>query len=375
MGAAENYVSKERFAQKAITRGLEQASNTEKLYNLYERYCATGSAEYLNDIILVAERLGMNIAFARLAEIPHFSKSDFEDCLQELSAILFRVLEKDYKEGTRQRDIVWTIRSIYRKKTISIIRKFWRSNPTIVSYSIDEMNETEDGKTVEVIGGADDTPWYDPEDLFIRTDLHMILYRMYLNTMLRYNGEPQKVLSMCYARVLYHLELRYDPYEIEYLAAAKYANDDRTTISDQEKWIEAIQETQNETKATSVKWARKKMEGKTIQTLLDESEYMLQKSYDPDLIWGPEVCSYLNIPSRFCGGLLWGAIRYTELFSESDTTAWAQSIHNSVADSVCKQICENPELEKLVMQYNSPIRRRLIRKTGEGRENNAPYER
>lgn len=375
MRGVRTSISKERFAQEAITRGLEQASNEDALHRLYDQYCNTGDVKYLNDIILYAERLGMNIACGRLAGTPSYKFNDFEDCLQELSTVLFKLLQEDYRTGKRQQDIVYTIRSIYRKRTIDIVRALCRNKSDSPYVSIDQMNETEDGKTLEVVGAEDDTPWYDPEDLYVRTDLYKKLYHMYLSAMLQYNGEPQKALSLCYARVLFHLELRYDPYEIEYTAAKKFAKDTRSSLSAQEKWISAIQETQKETKASSVKWAREKMNGKTIRALIDESQCLLQKNYDPNLVWGEKVRMFLSKPSPYCGGNLWGTLKYTDEFTESETTDWVQSIHNSVADAVCKQIGENPELEQLVMQYNSPIRQRMILKELRRRKNHASDER
>ena len=362
-------LTKERFAQEAITRGLEQVKNGDALQRFYDQYCATGDSKYLNGVLYYAERIGMGIAFCRLSGFTDYRNSSFEDCLQELSIKLLSQLQTQYNNGKREENIVHTVQCHYRTKAIDVARMLKRQKVNHPSVSLDEMNETDDGKAFDVFGKEDLTPWDDPDD-FIRKDLYRTLYRMYLNTMLQYSGEPQKVLSLCYARVLFHLQIRYDPYDIE-RAAEKLAKHTLT----QEKWIAAIQKAQTETKASSVKWARAKMSGKTIHALIDESECLLQRNYDPSLVWGNKIRSLLNVPSPYRSGALWGTIYYTDTFSEKDTTDWVQSIHNSIADSVCRQICDDPELDKLVMQYDSPLKRRMIKKMEKRRKNNAPDER
>ena len=366
MGRLEE-LTKERFAHDAITRGLEQAKNKEALQRAYDQYCATGESKYLNDVLYYAERIGMRIAFNRLSGFPEYQNNSFEDCLQNITIGLFEQLRSLYDEGKTADNILVVVYCHYRTKAIDEVRKQIRRRSKIPSVSFDEMNETNEGKPLDVFGGEDLTPWDDPDDFYIRKELYKTLYHMYLDSMLQYNGEPQKVLSLCYARVLFHLQIRYDPYDIEYAAAKKISKN-----AGQGKWIDSIQEVQKATKASSVKWARAKMNGKTIHTLIDESQCLLQKNYDPTLVWGEKIRLYLSTPSPYCNGVLWGAICYTDTFSEADTTDWAQSIHNSIADSVCKQICDDPALDKLVMQYDSPIKRRIIKKAEKRRKNNAP---
>ena len=79
MSRNKNTELQERFAQEAITRGLEQRTNEEALIHLYARYCVTGEKDCLSDILLYAERLCWRIAWNKLANNTFFRPSDFED--------------------------------------------------------------------------------------------------------------------------------------------------------------------------------------------------------------------------------------------------------------------------------------------------------
>lgn len=356
MSRNKNTELQERFAQEAITRGLEQRTNEEALIHLYARYCVTGEKDCLSDILLYAERLCWRIAWNKLANNTFFRPSDFEDVLQDLGAELCEKLQEDLEQCIMQENIVGRIRSFYANRSIDTFRKLCKTLPTSDARSFDELNEDEEGNPKDTIGGEDPTPFVDPDDSIAQGDLSQSLYRMYLSIMLNYSGEPQKVLSLCYARVLYHLQAQLDPDEIERLAEKYYLKDARTQTEDEVKRIEAIQKAQERKTATSVKWARSRMAQKAIIALTDESESVIKANYFEELQWGDKMRSTLNNRSPFCNGSIWGDLVYTEVFSEEDTTAWAQSIHTSVTETLCRQIIDDPQLKELVLQYDTPIK-------------------
>lgn len=365
--------SKERFAQAAITRGLEQQTNEQALLALYEKYCREGDEKYLSDIILYAERIGRWIAFNRLADNTHFCADDFEDYLQELSTVLTLQLRRERAKGRRQRNIVWTVRSLYGKRSVDFFRKLKRRNeaPTIVS--LDAINETQDGKTREIVGGEGGMPWYDPEDIQERADLLNTLYRLYLCNMLNYDGAPQKALSLCYARVLYHLELRYDPEQMEEAVTIRSQRNKNVTLDDPEKQIAAIQAAQNPATATSAKWAIRRMEGKTIRDLAVEAQASIQNCFDPTLAWGNAFCSKLCKPSDYTNKTPWGSLVFTSVFSEKKLSSWDEAMHHFLTNAVCSQISDDPYLREAIRRYGSPIAAWNV--SQQGRNNHAPDER
>lgn len=360
----------ERFTQEAITRGLEQRTNEEKIKHLYARYCVTGEKECLSDILFYAEKLCWRIAWSRLSNNTFFRKSDFEDCLQELAFQLLKQLTEDFNHGIKRENIVGRIRSHYCYRSISIFRGLCESEPTENAFSLEELNTDENGnpKDTGIIFEPPITYWNVPNE---QQELSRSLFQLYLGNMLNYVGEPQKVLSLCYARVLYHLQLQLDPAEIERLAKKYYTSD----TENEAKRIEAIQKAQERKTATSVKWARERMADKTIRLLTDESESILKKHYDARLRWGAEMRAKLDVCSPFYDGSIWGSLIYTEVFSEKETTAWAQSIHASVTHSVCKEINDNPELRELVLQYGTPLKSFFQKEWQKGGEKNAPNQR
>ena len=158
MSRNKNTALQERFAQEAITRGLEQRTNEEALMHLYARYCVTGEKECLSDIILYAEKLCWRIAWSRLSNNTFFRKDDFEDVLQHLATELTKLLQEDLKQCIMRENIIGTIRSLYSNRSIDIFRKLCKTLPTSDARSFDELNEDEEGNPVEAPEGADTTP-------------------------------------------------------------------------------------------------------------------------------------------------------------------------------------------------------------------------
>lgn len=365
---SEQLISKERFAQTAVTRGLEQASNTEALKLLYDKYCRTGAPQYLSDILLYAERLCMKKAFERLSGISCFKRQDFEDYLQEMGCAVSRRLTEDYESGRCHPNVVALISDIYKNTTIDIVRHLISAKPGEREESLEQRNETEDGKPKEVVGEEDLQLGNDPEDAREQEALNRQLFRMYLDQMLAYSDEPQKVLGCCYARVLYQVERLFDPEEIEDAAAVKIAKDRKGGAADGKSWIAAIRAVQESHTATSVKWALGKMGARPILTLTDESELLLRRNYDPSLRWGAEMRGKMDKSCPYGEHQVWGSLIYTKVFTEKELSRWALSIHNSITDAVCRRIRETPALEELVMRRSSPFEKLLREKKGKGKE-------
>lgn len=365
--------SKERFAQAAITRGLEQQTNEQALLTLYEKYCQEGDEKYLSDILLYAERIGRWIALGHLTNNTHFCSEDFQDHLQELSSVLMSQLREERANGERQKNIVWTVRSLYSKRSIDAFNKLKKCNEKPRIVSLNTMNETQDGKAREMIGGEDGMPWYDPEDLRERTDLFKTLYRMYLCNMLNYDGAPQKALSLCYARVLYHLELRYDPERMEEAVTIRSHRNKKVKLDTPEQQIAAIHQAQDPATAASAKWAIRRMEGKTIRELALEAQTSIQNCFDPTLAWGTAFCSKLRKPSDYGKKTPWGRLVFTDVFSEKKLSSWDDTMHHFLVDAVCSQISDDPDLREAIWRYGSPIAAWNI--SQQGRNHHASDER
>ena len=100
----------------------------------------------------------------------------------------------------------------------------------------------------------------------------------------------------------------------------------------------------------------------------------MQTHCNPTLAWGQCIINKLPKISPYCGGIPWRDIVYTDVFTERQTSHWAESIHESVAIASVHQIEQDEELKAEVIQNNTPFKKVIIDMAYRGRKN-APPER
>lgn len=351
-------ISKEQFAQAAIRRGREQASDEQTLMELYERYLQTGDTKSLNSLIQCAERLGHGIAYHVLQMSSHFKTADFEDYLQEISLRLYQKLERERASGAQQDNILYTVRRFYRLRAWDIIN--WlatRQKRNGESVSLDTaLQETDDSRQTDRVSLSVELQQEDPALVSERTALCGRLIHLYLEDMLAYEREPQKVLAVCFARVLYQIESLYDPDEIVRASEERVKKDTRKRVDETTKRLEATRAAQTPATATSVGWAMRRMWGQNLASLTSEAQRSLQKNYDPTLVWGHKMVEQLSEPSTWDETWSWGEIVYTEAFTTKQTSQWSDTVHRALVHQLCAQIQTDPELRELVKTIDTPVK-------------------
>lgn len=350
----------ERFAQLAIARGQQQASTEEELRRLYEEYHTTGNLDCLNDLILDAELLGKGIAYRTLNQNGQGSMTTFQDCLQEISIDFFELLQEDLRTGHRQEDIVRTIRHLYRVRAIDFCRSKFSETKKGVPLSLENINETDEGKKREVVGEEDDGLRVDFQFEQEKVELFHVINSLYLRNILSAAGEPQRPIALCYARFLYQLEMRNSPEEMEKAAQKKLAKDDRKTVSFHRKWTEAMEDIQVPATTMSAKWAMDRMAGKNLRELSRDSQESIQKYFDETLHWSQDFLASLLQMCPYRDGTLWQDIVYTDEFTSKKTSYWADTLHAGVVSKLMGQIQADAALEEWVMEIDSPVKTLLV---------------
>lgn len=349
------YISRERFAQLEISRGLEQTSTEEKIRKLYDDYFSTGSEESLNDLILNTEKLTANIVYKALSKSAYFT-GEVEDALQELDVQLIELLDEDRKKGNKREDIIRTIRAMYKNRAVSIVRTQYIQNARFTTVSMDKMNTDAEGKVRERFGSNDIITDEEQQMTAGRGSLSRQLLEIYLRTMLDYQYDPQKPLGLCFGRILYQLERLFDPEEIEAAGTKQLLRDTRKKTDNYTKALEAFWDVQNPATTTSIAWATRRMAGKNLGVLTVESQRSLQKCFEPTLRWSDHYLQKLQTPSPYKGGTPWKYVVYSEEFTSKQTSDWTESIHKSVFLTSMDIIESDPILTEELLSSGLPFR-------------------
>lgn len=362
----DTFLSRERFAQEEITRGLERAGLEDKLLRLYDSYWETGNSDVLQDLILNAERLMANSVSSKLSG-SNCIYADAEDALQEISLQFSDLLVQDRKNGIRRENIVHTIRALYCNRALDILGKLQRSAHGIFPDSLERINTDPDGKTRERVGRGDEITDEEHRMAVEKGSLSARLLRIYLSVMMDYRREPQKPVGLCYARILYQLERLFSPQEIQRAGELLALRDKRKKTSSFEKMVDAYADVQKPATATSLAWAKERMGKKKLVQLVFEAQDSIQTHFDETLCWSSAYLARLREPSTCPGGILWRDVVYTEEYTSAQTSNWAESIHKSIFHTSLDIIQADPELMDEVMRLDLPFKARMLQ-AGKGKK-------
>lgn len=151
----------------------------------------------------------------------------------------------------------------------------------------------------------------------------------YVKAMLEYGDQPEKVLGLCYGRVLYQMTGRFDP---EFGRPGKDKLDENGNYKQPKS-------------KTSPVWAMKQMRGKTLDTLREESAAELSLLFGFPMSWGQQFCLALQT-SRTVDGTSrrLADIPYDALCTLEQVRGWCDSIHKTLLPRACKLILQDDEL-------------------------------
>lgn len=345
-------ISKERFSQPEQTRGLENLSLEDKLHRLYDLYCATGGEQYLGDLIYNAERLAFGIAFNRLRGNSHFRWGDFMDYLQEISILLMNKLRREYLQNKRQENIVHTIRSFYylRGKDIGIALAKKYNGLDIRSF--EALNEDADGNPRETLGEEDEQFNEELELAREKAELSRTLIKMFVENMMGSSQTPPRLMALCYCRILYQLEMRYDRAQMEAAAEKIIRRDTRTTVSDYRKMMDAYEAVQNPRKKSSPSWALERMGSRNFRELKQDSERAIQDILEPGLRWQKPFLQNMQKKSGCDRRVPWMDIVYTEHYGAKQTSALANDAYEKLVVELMDRIEADEELDREVQRLD-----------------------
>lgn len=358
----------ERILQIDKIVGLEGIKMEEKLERLYNLYWDSGDEVYLGYFLVIAEGTCFGIAYCRLASRCSNAGMEFDDCMQLLSENLLKTMRRYYSKGERIENILRAVRHFYKVRSVDLFRKMNRSTDDQAQASLEEMNLSAEGKYMEKVGKEDERA---DEELLLAKEkaaLSQTLVKLYLQDLMASKDDPSHIMALCYARILYQMESRYDRNQIEANAAKIMAKDMRKKYTNFEKMILAIEAAQEVGKTASPGWALERMGRQNFGELKNDSQRVLQSLFDSSLSWQQPYLEKLLQP--LCEDVLWKDAVYAEYFDEKQTSAWNKSLHKKIYGQMMQQIAADAELDREVMRLDNPMKT-LIKEAGRGRNYDA----
>ena len=148
--------------------------------------------------------------------------------------------------------------------------------------------------------------WVDHEKL---ERVYEKLFKIYCYTLVNESVYPPKLLALCYARILSHID-----FDVHY------------------------------TKRTSPKWAMDRMGGDSIFLLTEKSQGELQQKVDDEIAWCGEYLEWINkkeiIKDR---EEVLGCFIYTEVFTKDEVENWSRTMNEKVVKDMKRIGFKNDE--------------------------------
>lgn len=182
--------------------------------------------------------------------------------------------------------------------------------------------------------------------------MEKILY-CYVREMLDYDDNPEKVLGLCYGRVLYQMVGRFDP-EFGLPEEQRWNPADPAHRSGQQIPPLSRRDEQYKQPASSAsaRWAMQQMTDRTFEHLRDESEREVSRHFGFPLRWGETFRDALRQPRVVKGNLRTLAeICYDELCTLEQVRAWCSVIHNTLLPRVYERIMADENLVQCCVEH------------------------
>lgn len=254
---------------------------------------------------------------------------EIEDiALQDARMAVFEVVKSAIGSNQAKDNFVHYAFGIYKNKTLNAIRKELNRRNKLPTVSTEEPIGESGKKIQDILPPV-------PFDYGEKDDLRKVyggVFRVYCTAFLTSKAFPPSCIALYYARVLPHL-------------------------------LEDILDS----KATSAKWAIKRMESKSIDDLKRDSEHTLQYHVDSGLAWGGEFIRQLNDELSVSGRTVrLGDVIYTEVYDKGKTEDWAESMHKTTIKAAIVLLTEDRELFDLAKEYatNDNVLNRFMGKRG-----------
>ncbi len=232
-----------------------------------------------------------------------------EIVLQEGHLAVWQVVSEELRLGTRRENFPYYAFGIYNNKVQDLIRKESRTRAKEFTVLDDEDDDRPNDEPSDTGPGPDELA-----EEAERRRLYARIFRLYCRCFLLSDAFPPKLLALCYARVLPHIDCR---------------------IPD--------------SKATSAKWAFETMGDRTVLLLKEESEQRLHSEVQPGMAWGEPFVAQLE--QKIETGVLLRDAVYTALYAKNKIEDWADSMHNATMRSAMKELQSDRKLMRMVIDY------------------------
>lgn len=256
--------------------------------------------------------------------------SEIEDtALQDARMAVFESVKSAIGPDQAKDNFAYYAFGIYKNKTLDIIRKEFDGRNKIPTVSTEESMG---GKGMKIEDILPPVP-FDTGEKDERRRVYDRVFRVYCTAFLTSKAFPPRSIALCYARVLPHL-------------------------------LDAIPES----KATSAKWAFRRMASQSIDELKRDSEHTLQNHVYSGLAWGSDFIHQLNkeliVSDRT---IRIGDIIYTEVYDKNKIEDWAESMHRTTIKAAIALLVKDKELLDLVREFalDSNVLRRFMGKKGD----------
>lgn len=310
----------------ALLRGSRnKATLAEQIDDLHEQYLACQDAMVYQELIERLTEYCRRHICSRMRDAGLLKNGDEQDVLQEGHLAVWNLVTEEVRLGTRRENFPYYVFGIYHNKVEDFIRKESKKRAK---------------EFIDLGDEDDDTPHPEPEDPNPKPEeiaeeeerrrLFARIFRLYCRCFLSSDTFPPKLLALCYARVLPHIECR---------------------IPDN--------------KAASAKWAFETMGDRTVLLLKEDSEQRLQREVQPDMAWGEPFVAQLEQKTET--GKLLRDVVYTALYGKNKIEDWADSMHKTTMRSAIGLIRSDRKLMRMVIDYAAGDRT-LSRFMADGKE-------
>lgn len=192
--------------------------------------------------------------------------------------------------------------------------------------------------------------------------MQKVLY-CYVRVMMDYDGLPEKVLGLCYGRVLYQMVGRFDP---EFGMAEEQRwdpHDEQRRKTQTRPTVKKDPVHKQPASSSSPGWAIKQMQDQTFRSLQSESAAELSRYFGFSLYWGQAFCQALQ-ESRDIDGTQrrLDGVRYRELCTQEQVRGWCNSIHNTLLPRAFALILQDESLVDCCEQYLPTVAKSFLNK-------------
>lgn len=298
----------------------------ERINKMYLAYMQ-GDDSVFSELIEAIDKMYIGMVRRKLRVAGCYDEENEHVAMQESRLAVWMYIQKCRREDMEEISFASYCKGIYYHKVQDVIRSVLTTKSHFGDqvYSMD--NEVPSGNSTIGDFVADPRNKGNRPDIEFETGEKRVLfhklYTIYCQALMESDAVPPRSLALYYARILPHI-LHID-YNID-------------TIPDM--------------KVSSPKWARERMENKTIGKLGTESESELKQYIDPDLHWCDSFyCQLEERTNSSAGFIALKDVIYTKEYDEKKIGHWTDYMHKIISEEWLRRVMRDSELKGMTIEY------------------------